>query len=383
MRGAVLLLLLLAGGAAAQGPTLADRRRGLFEAKRDAALAGARADRLLAAAAAARTAADRAAAEEQGLAARVTASVAELEAAEARVAIVARLLASQRARLAQAQAPVAKLLAGLQALATRPAIVAAAQPGSVEDLVRLRAVLGGTLPVVRARTAAVRAALAETRRLADASTLAARGLRDGRAKLERDRTALALAGARERRRAQGLGRDAMTESDRALALGERARDLVDQLELGEAEVATAAELAALPGPVMRPFGSGAGRPAWAAGAYRLPVAGRLLTGFGEMSDAGVHSRGLTFAVAPGARVLAPAGGTVRYARGFRGYGGIVIVDHGAGWTSLVTGLGRIGVSPGAVVRQGGLLGSAAAGEEPAVTVELRRRGRPVDVAALL
>ena len=383
MRAAVLLMLLLAGGAAAQGPTLADRRRSLVEAKRDAALAGARADRLLAAAAAARTAAERAAAEEQGLAARVIASVAELEAAEARVAIVARLLAEQRARLAQAQAPVAKLLAGLQALATRPAIVAAAQPGSVEDLVRLRAVLGGTLPVVRARTAAVRAALAETRRLANASTLAARGLRDGRAKLERDRTALALAGARERRRAQGLGRDAMTESDRALALGERARDLVDQLELGEAENATAAELAALPGPVMRPFGSDARRAARAARAYRLPVAGRLLTGFGEMSDAGVHSRGLTFAVAPDARVLAPAGGTVRYARAFRGYGGIVIVDHGAGWTSLVTGLGRIGVSPGAVVRQGGVLGSAAAGEEPAVTVELRRRGRPVDVAALL
>lgn len=383
MRGAFLLPVLLAGSAVAQAPSLSERRRILAEAKREAVQAGARADRLLAAAAAARTAAERAAAEEQGLAARVRASEAELEAAESRAAIVNRLLADQRARLAQAQAPVARLLAGLQSLASRPAVVAAAQPGSVEDLVRLRAVLGGTLPVVRARTVAVRAELAQARRLADASALAAQALRDGRAKLERDRTALAEASARERRRAQALGRGALSESDRALALGERARDLVDRLEAEGAEVATAAELASLPGPVMRPLSPDARPPARVDGAYRLPVAGRLVTGFGEMSDAGVHSRGLTFAVAPGARVAAPAGGTVRYARRFRGYGGIVIVDHGEGWTSLVTGLGRIGVTPGAMVRQGTPLGIAAQGEEPTVTLELRRRGRPIDAAALL
>jgi septal ring factor EnvC (AmiA/AmiB activator) len=168
-----------------------------------------------------------------------------------------------------------------------------------------------------------------------------------------------------------------------LALGERARDLIDRLQAEGAEVATAAELAALPGPVMRPLAAGAQAAARQRDVYRLPVQGRLVTGFGEVSDTGVHSRGLTFAVPPGARVLAPAGGTVRYARAFRGYGGIVIIDHGQGWTSLVTGMSRLIVAPDAVVGQGTPLGIAASGEEPTVTLELRRRGRPVDAAALL
>lgn len=388
MRGAALLLTLaVAAGLAApgigQGPSLADRRRSLAEARAAAAAADARADRLAAAAAREGDAAARAAAEEQALAARVAASAADLAAAEQRGALVARLLAAQRARLAEGQRPAAQLLAGLQALAARPPIVAAAQPGSVADLVHLRAVLGGALPAVRRRTEGVRAELARTRALQQAATLAAQALRDGRVRLEADRTALAQAEARHRARAAALGRGALSESDRALALGERARDLVDRLaEEGQGQ-ATATDLAGLPGPVPRPLPPGSRPPAGSIGVYRLPVAGRLVTGFGEVSDAGVRARGLTFAVAPGAPVAAPAGGTVRYARPFRGYGTIVIVDHGAGWSSLVTGLAAAAVRSGDAVRAGQPLGRAATGEEPQVTVELRRRGRPVDAAALV
>jgi len=95
-----------------------------------------------------------------------------------------------------------------------------------------------------------------------------------------------------------------------------------------------------------------------------------------------HQR-LTFAVAADAPVIAPAGGIVRYARAFRGYRGIVIIDHGDGWTSLVTGLGATGVRAGQRVAAGMPLGRTAAGEAPQITVELRRRGRPMDIAALL
>jgi septal ring factor EnvC (AmiA/AmiB activator) len=117
--------------------------------------------------------------------------------------------------------------------------------------------------------------------------------------------------------------------------------------------------------------------------YRLPVAGRLITGFGTVSEAGVRSRGLTFAVAPGAAVVAPAAGVVRYAQAFRGYGGTVIVDHGAGWTSVLTGLGTLAVRPGGRVRAGAAIGTARRGERRQVTVELRRRGEPVDAAPLI
>ncbi|MES3056636.1 peptidoglycan DD-metalloendopeptidase family protein [Sphingomonas faeni] len=376
--------LFAAAGVTAQtdAPELATEQQRLVAAKRDAAIAAARAVKLAAVANQERDAADKARREEQALAARVTAAEANLATASARVTLVERLLTDQRARLGRAQAPVARLLAALESLARRPTIVAVAQPGSVDDLVHVRAVLGSALPVVRQRTEAVRSELAETRRLQASATLAAKALSDGRARLESDRQALADLEARHRQRSQRLGRGALSESDRALALGERARDLVDGMATTTNAKATAAALIALAGPIPRPIAPGTTPPLPLRGVYRTPVAGRLVTGFDEISDSGVRSRGLTFATAPSARVVAPASGTIRYARRFRDYGVIVIIDHADGWTSLVTGLAATSAKPGDRVTMGGPLGTAPR-EDPRIIVELRRQGRPVDVAALI
>ncbi|PAX08123.1 murein hydrolase activator EnvC family protein [Sphingomonas lenta] len=374
--------LALAGSVGAQAPDLASQQRRLADAKREAAAADARAEALARSAQAEKDAAARAAADERALAARVAAAQAELRAAQARVAVVDDLLRAQRARLSEVQAPAARLLAALQSMARRPAIAAVAQPGSVDDLVHLRAVLGGALPVVEARAATVRDEVARTRRLQEGAALAARALRDARGRLEADRVALAQAEARHRARAQVLGRGALSESDRALALGEQARDIVDRLAAqGEAQV-TGKALAALPAPSPRPVASPAPE-GMAGGAYRLPVAGRLVTGFEAVSSAGVRSRGLTFAVRPGTMATAPAAGVVRYARPYRGYGTVVVIDHGEGWSTTLIGLGRAAVKAGAQVAAGAPVGQAPAGDQPEVTVELRRRGRPVDIVALL
>ena len=377
------VLALIALTLPAYGQPVTDQRQRLVAAQRDAVIATRRAEALARDAAAERNAADKARAEEAALAARVRAAEANLAAARARQAIVTRLLADQQTTLATQQAPVARLLAALTALARRPAVVAIAQPGSIDDLVHVRAVLGGALPLVQQRTDGVRRQIARTRGLERDASVAAAALRRGRAQLETDRVALATLEAAHRRRASALGRHAMSEEDRALALGERARDLVESLGDDAVAQATAADLAALPGPLPRPLAPGTRLPVPAAGAYRLPVRGRLVTGTGEISDAGVRSRGLTFAVAAGAPVVAPAGGVVRYAKAYRGYGTIVILDHGDGWTSLVTGLAAAGVRSGERIAAGAPLGRAAGGEEPRITVELRRRGRPVDIAALL
>ena len=381
----VAALFAVAGGVAAQTNDTADvasEQARLVAAKRDAEVAARRAAKLAAAATRERNAADKARREEQALSARVAAAEANLATASARVTLVDRLLSDQRAKLGRAQSPVARLLAALESLARRPTIVAVAQPGSVDDLVHVRAVLGSALPVVRQRTEAVRTELAETRRLQASATLAAKALSDGRARLEADRIALANLEARHRQGSQTFGRGALSESDRALALGERARDLVDGMAATTNAKATAASLIALAGPIPRPVAPGTIPPEAPRGVYRVPVAGKLVTGFDEVSDAGVRSRGLTFATASGARVVAPAAGTVRYARRFRDYGTIVIIDHADGWTSLVTGLATTTAKPGDRIAMGTSLGTAPS-EDPRITVELRRQGRPIDVAALI
>ena len=380
---AMFAVLAIGGSVAAQGPSLADQRARLTEAKRAAAAAAARATDLGEQAARERSAADRARAKEAALGAKVTAAQAEVDAAVAQTALVDRLLADQRAALARQQAPVARLLAALQSLARRPTIVAIAQPGSVDDLVHVRAVLGGAMPLVRAQTVAVRENIDRTRALRASALTAAAALHDSRAALEANRVAIASLAAGHRRRSQALGASAIGESDRALALGERARDLVDTMGEQANAAVTAASLAALPGPVPRPLAPGVVPPLPPRGAYRLPVSGRLVIGLDEISEAGVRSRGLTFAVSPGAAVVAPAGGIVRFARSFRSYGRIVVIDHGGGWTSLITGLDQTMPRVGATVAMGDPIGTAARGDDPRITVELRRRGRPMDIPPLI
>ncbi|WP_445191457.1 murein hydrolase activator EnvC family protein [Sphingomonas sp. Tas61C01] len=372
-------------GVRAQAPSAvaAAQRARLATAQREARVAAARADALARQAAGERDAADRARIQEASLAARVTAAAADLAAAKARAALVDQMLATQRARLGEAQAPVVRLLAALQSLARRPTVVAIAQPGSVDDLVHVRAVLGSTLPVIRARTVAVRADVARMRSLQARADVAAVVLARTRGKLETDRVALATLEATHRQRSRALGRGALGESDRALALGEQARDLVDRMTEEGSAATTAIDLVAIDGPRPRPIAAGSVVPPPPRGVYRLAVRGRLVTGFDEISAAGVRSRGLTFAVSPRAPVVAPAGGVVRYAGRFRAYGVVVIVDHGDGWTSLVAGLGETAVAVGARIAMGAPIGRAAAGEEPLITIELRRRGRPVDMAALV
>lgn len=379
--------LMLAAAAVAQAPR--DARTRLIEAKQQSAQAAERAARLDAAAAQQADAAKQARDAEAAVAARIAGAQADIVAAQARNAILHRLLDDQRARLAAAQGPIVRLIAALQSLAARPPIVAVAQPGSVDDLVHVRAVLGSAIPVVQAKTQSIRAALERTRELEGATGLAAKALADGRAKLEDRRLELVRLEASHRFRARALGRDAMFQSDRAIALGERARDLVGSMDSDAAAAQSRSTLASLPGPLPRPdkAGESAGGDtivtADGAPPYRLPVTGRIVTGLGEISAAGVRSRGLTIAVAAGADVVAPAAGRIVYAGKFRDYGTVVIVDHGGGWTSAITGLGDTRVEIGDRVRPGSRIGRAASGDDATVTVELRRKGRAIDMTPLL
>ncbi len=93
------------------------------------------------------------------------------------------------------------------------------------------------------------------------------------------------------------------------------------------------------------------------------------------------SAGITGAtITPEAAVY--AGGRIVYSGAYRGYGQIVIIDHGGGWTSLVTNLAALAVKVGDRVAIAAPLGRAAAAR-PAITVELRHRGRAVDMVPLI
>ncbi|SFJ82632.1 Septal ring factor EnvC, activator of murein hydrolases AmiA and AmiB [Sphingomonas sp. NFR04] len=351
--------------------------RAVTEASQAAQAAERRAAELDRAAAGERDSESRARAEQAAAAQRIKAAEAEQAAAEARVALLDRLLARQRTAFAERQRPAIELVAALQAMARRPAVLALAQPGSAQDLVHVRATLASLLPAIEARSAGVRADLDRSRALRVAAGKAVAELQTRRAALESRRLAALQLESEHRLRAMSLGRDALVESDRALALGEKARDLAAEQDRSLSAAQIRSDLLVLSGPLPRP-GTSADR-ASGPGPYRLPVSGQLVTGFGEISPAGVRARGPSFAVRPGSAVVAPAAGTIAYAAPFASYGQVVIVDHGKGWTSLISGISTLSVRPGAKVEQGATLGTAG----PRITVELRRRGQPLDLTQLL
>ncbi|GGO92238.1 murein hydrolase activator EnvC family protein [Stakelama pacifica] len=382
------LALMLGGGAAtmlpARQPDLPALRDRMQAARQAAEIARDRAAEAAAQADIEQDASAKARAGRAAMAERVAAAEADIREAKARVALLQARLAQERAALARQQAPLARAIAALQSMARRPVLLSLAQPGSVSDAVHVRAALQTIRPAILKRTEAARARVARIAALRAQAAQAVAALSRSRGRLEQERGELARLETRHRARGERLEQRAMDESDRALALGEDARSIAGRIAAGRSADATRAELAALPGPVPRTGGgkaaaSGASGPA----PYLLPVWGRLETGLGELSPAGVRSRGLTFAVKPGARVIAPAAGRARYAGRFRAFGTILILDHGDGWTTLITGLDQLWPVRGDWVQQGQALGNAPQSGSPHITVELRRGGQPVDMTALM
>lgn len=117
-----------------------------------------------------------------------------------------------------------------------------------------------------------------------------------------------------------------------------------------------------------------------------PVAGPLLNRFGQARGGEVRWNGWLIGAAGGSEVRAIAHGRVAYADWLRGYGMLIILDHGDGIMSLYghneSLLHSVGdwVEPGAPIATVGQSGGAS---EPALYFELRQNGRPADPAGWL
>ncbi len=399
-RVALLSLLIVlpafAGGVLAQQAEIFDNpaqtRTALERAQAEAAAADARGRRLEAEARNATEQAEKTAREAAALAARIQQAEAGIAAADARIALINGQRQQLDRRLAQRREPLVRLTAALQKLARRPLVLSALRPGSLRETVYLRAMLETTIPQVRGRTAALRAEIGRSEQLEDEARQALGALRSGERQLAQRRTRLATIETRQRLASRQASGDADREVERALALAEEARDLDTLIARLNAAGSLRKELAALPGPIIRPARPeasqvlGEGIPGAVPAAtnnggtalrFQLPVNGRIITGFGAAGDSGQRNEGISLLPRPGALVVAPANGRVVFAGPYRGYDRIVILEHDGGWTSLVTGLARTDVTVGQQLVTGAPLGIVGP-IRPVVNLELRRAGQPVN-----
>lgn len=150
----------------------------------------------------------------------------------------------------------------------------------------------------------------------------------------------------------------------------------DQKRLEELLDAVTEAIVKLPPPRdARPFADMRGSLPW-------PIQGRVLSAFGSrQSNNRLVSRGLTIQAQTGDEIKAIHGGRLVFADWMRGFGFLVIIDHGDGFMSLYGHNETLRRQTGDWVNAGDIIataGSTGGQQRAALYFEIRRQGKPLD-----
>lgn len=175
---------------------------------------------------------------------------------------------------------------------------------------------------------------------------------------------------------------AVTRAARAARLDAVAEDLAAKTRSLAELKADRARLQALMEELLALQSSRSGYFAAGKGRYALPVKGTVEANFGETKSVGkLRWNGLFVAAASGTPVRAVADGEVVYADWLRGFGLLVIVDHGDDFMTLYGGNRDVVVTPGDWVAGGATIatvGDSGGQSMSGVYFEIRERSRPLD-----
>ena len=326
-------------------------------------------------------------------------------AASARIEVLAQRRTEAEARLAARSADLAPLLPLIERLALYPAETLLAVPMTPDQSVRGLIVLQAMARQIEADAAAVRAeqaAVAAVQKQIDAELPGLAAAQAVQAEAGRALDAEIATAQDERRLAQDTAAEAArrgaVEAGRAANLRAALVKLQEEQRAASAKARAEAELAerqrrdaeadaarARQEALNRPSGPGLAAP---RGALVPPVAGSVIRGFGEPTDAG-PAVGLSYQPSSGARVVSPCAGRAVYAGPFRSFGQLLIVDCGGGYHFVLSGFERLDVQVGQSVQAAEPVGvmpgwdPRASSGRPSLYVELRKDGQPVNPAPFL
>ncbi len=118
------------------------------------------------------------------------------------------------------------------------------------------------------------------------------------------------------------------------------------------------------------------------GKLRLPVRGEVSNRFGaSREDSGISWKGLFIRAKEGADVKSVANGRIVFADWLRGFGNLVIVDHGSGYMSLYGNNQAVLKQVGETVHAGDAIasvGNSGGNASNGLYYELRRQSKPFD-----
>ncbi|MBO2635097.1 peptidoglycan DD-metalloendopeptidase family protein [Shewanella algae] len=119
------------------------------------------------------------------------------------------------------------------------------------------------------------------------------------------------------------------------------------------------------------------------GSLNWPTKGRIKNSFGSQRSGNVRWKGVMLSAPEGQSISAIAAGKVIYADWLRGFGMVLVVDHGKGFMSLYGHAQALLKDTGDTVKAGeavALVGRSGGQTEPGLYFEIRHKGQAVDPA---
>ncbi|WP_394230649.1 murein hydrolase activator EnvC family protein [Shewanella colwelliana] len=116
---------------------------------------------------------------------------------------------------------------------------------------------------------------------------------------------------------------------------------------------------------------------------RWPTKGRIKSGFGSQRSGQVKWKGIMLSAPEGQNINSIADGQVIYADWLRGFGMVMVIDHGKGYMSLYGHAQTLLKSAGDAVKKSetiALVGRSGGQTEPGLYFEVRHKGQAVDPA---
>ncbi|MDP2681211.1 MAG: peptidoglycan DD-metalloendopeptidase family protein [Deltaproteobacteria bacterium] len=121
------------------------------------------------------------------------------------------------------------------------------------------------------------------------------------------------------------------------------------------------------------------------GRLPMPVNGKIVSMYGKVEHPKFHTitfnNGIEIEARLGTEVRSVYKGRVAYSGWFRGYGKVVIIDHGNGYYTLFARLSKIVRDVDSIVEKGdviALVGDTGLVKEPHLYFEVRQKGMPLD-----
>lgn len=128
-------------------------------------------------------------------------------------------------------------------------------------------------------------------------------------------------------------------------------------------------------------GTGSGEFARLKGQLRLPVAGQVMGKFGTPREGTSTWKGLFIRASEGSEVKSIANGQVVYADWMRGFGNLLIIDHGSGYLTVYGNNDALLKQVGDHVKGGetvGTVGNSGSNQDSGLYFELRHQGQALD-----